>query len=426
MKKPSARPRRKWPVTLAPALDAWAVRSRALLIALLLGLCHGALASEAADLARSTAALEEVQRSIRQLDEAIARTQKAHAEASAGLAEAERAVSQGRRRLRSLDAQRVQAEEELAAAERQLAEVAERIELRRVELADLLRQHYMHGGSGVAPFLSGGDPNRIARDAHYLEHVGRARLTLIEGLRADQREQQRLAAEASAKRDRNAEVLAAQRKEQAGLERAQAKRAALAAKLAGSLRGQTREVEALRENEQHLGQMVELLQRQADERARAAALASSAPPSRTHSGSLASAAPSGTPFQRLRGKLGRPVQGDLSARFGAPTGVGGTRWRGLFFRAGSGAEVRAVAEGQVVFSDWMRGYGNLVIIDHGSDYLTIYANNDALLRTVGERVQGGTPIAQTGASGGAWETGLYFELRHKGEPVDPLQWLRGG
>jgi septal ring factor EnvC (AmiA/AmiB activator) len=86
--------------------------------------------------------------------------------------------------------------------------------------------------------------------------------------------------------------------------------------------------------------------------------------------------------------------------------------------------VRAVAGGEVVYSDWLRGYGNLIIIDHGGDYLSVYGNNDALLKEVGDAVDGGDAIASVGASGGGAESGLYFEIRHQGRPLDPMQWVR--
>ena len=83
-----------------------------------------------------------------------------------------------------------------------------------------------------------------------------------------------------------------------------------------------------------------------------------------------------------------------------------------------------MAGGEVVFSDWLRGYGNLIIVDHGSDYLSIYGNNDALLKEVGDAVTGGDAIASVGAGGVGSESGLYFEIRHQGQPLDPLQWVR--
>jgi septal ring factor EnvC (AmiA/AmiB activator) len=88
-----------------------------------------------------------------------------------------------------------------------------------------------------------------------------------------------------------------------------------------------------------------------------------------------------------------------------------------------GAEVRSVAAGQVVFADWLRGFGNLMVIDHGDGYLSVYGNNESLLRNVGDRVAVGDSIASVGNTGGNEHTGLYFELRFQGRPFDPLKWV---
>ena len=98
--------------------------------------------------------------------------------------------------------------------------------------------------------------------------------------------------------------------------------------------------------------------------------------------------------------------------------------KGVFIRAPQGQPVRAVAKGQVVYADWMRGFGNLLIVDHGENYLSIYANNEALLKEIGDAVAPGEPVAITGSSGGNEETGLYFELRHLGRAFDPLSWVK--
>lgn len=368
------------------------------------------------------AELQEVQSRIRALEAEIERTRASHGKEEKAMAQAERAVSQSRRKLRQLTRERSAAERDLEAAGKAQREVSARIDARRDELASLLRRHYMHGGSDMAPFLSGGDPNQIARDAHYLEHLGRARLGLIDALRADLREQERLAAEAAERRDRIAALEADQRRERAQLEKVLARRAEVVAALARELRGQQGEIGALRENELQLGRVIELLKHQAERRA--APRPQSPPVTRIDTGPLAERSAVAAPFASLRGRLGFPVQGELAGRYGAQRDDGGTRWRGLFIRANDGDEVRAVAAGEVVFSDWLRGYGNIIIVDHGDDYLTIYANNDALLRVEGERVAGGDAIANVGASGGVPESGLYFELRHKGEPVDPLRWMR--
>lgn len=379
-----------------------------------------------AEVARRQADLDEVQRRIRELESSIAATQAAHAGASAGLVEIERSVSAARRALRALTARRVAAERELAAGEAERERVEIRIEARREELSELLRRHYMHGGSDVAPFLSGGDPNQLARDARYLEHLGRARLDLIASLRADLHEQQRLLREIATRRNQLARLEVEQRRERSELEKVLAVRATALAEISGQLHGQERAAEALRENEQQLARVVELLQRRRAEVKPVPDRPVAAPIGRIDTGPLAETIVAGTPFRKLRGKMGFPVSGELAGRFGAQRAEGGTRWRGLFIRANGGDDVLAVAPGEVVFSDWMRGYGNLIILDHGDDYLTIYANNDALFRVVGDRVDGGVPIASVGASGGGWDSGLYFEIRHKGEPLDPLKWIRGG
>ena len=110
-------------------------------------------------------------------------------------------------------------------------------------------------------------------------------------------------------------------------------------------------------------------------------------------------------------------------RFGAKRSEGGPQWKGLFIRAASGQDVRVVAAGRVVFAEWMRGFGNLLIVDHGGGYLTIYGNNESVLKAVGDEVRTGDTVATVGATGGSPESGLYFEIRRQGKPFDPLKWV---
>ncbi|AIY43777.1 Periplasmic septal ring factor with murein hydrolase activity EnvC/YibP [Collimonas arenae] len=130
----------------------------------------------------------------------------------------------------------------------------------------------------------------------------------------------------------------------------------------------------------------------------------------------------GKPFESLRGQLRLPVRGDVMARFGSKRGDGPS-WKGLFIRTPEGAEVKAVAAGRVVFADWLRGFGNLIIVDHGNQYMTIYGNNQALLKRPGDTVKAGDVIANAGNSGGNEQSGLYFEIRHQGRAFDPLGWV---
>lgn len=123
--------------------------------------------------------------------------------------------------------------------------------------------------------------------------------------------------------------------------------------------------------------------------------------------------------------LAWPVDGRLRRRFGQSRAGGRMRWQGVHIEAALGADVRAVAGGVVAFADWLRGFGMLVIVDHGGGRMSLYGHADSLFKRVGERVEAGEVIASVGRSGGQSESGLYLEVRQNGKPVDPLGWLRG-
>ena len=131
------------------------------------------------------------------------------------------------------------------------------------------------------------------------------------------------------------------------------------------------------------------------------------------------------PFKSLKGKLRWPTRGKLTARFGARRGNNDLAWQGVMISAPEGTRVSAVSQGRVAFADWMRGFGLLLIIDHGDGYMSLYGHNQALYKEVGEWVDTGEVVAILGASGGQIRPGLYFELRHKGRPINPVRWCAG-
>jgi septal ring factor EnvC (AmiA/AmiB activator) len=204
------------------------------------------------------------------------------------------------------------------------------------------------------------------------------------------------------------------------------------AKLGNQIREQRREVANLKRDEQRLSKLIDGLAKLAMQRSlkpapnkkdgkTAASPTATGPIARVEE--TPDATSSSSEFTQLRGRLRLPVRGELMNRFGTPRAEGGTTWRGLFIRAASGSEVKAVAGGRVVFADWLRGFGNLIILDHGGGYMTVYGYNDSLLRRAGQNVTAGENIAAAGSSGGNPESGLYFELRSQGQPVDPLKWV---
>lgn len=261
--------------------------------------------------------------------------------------------------------------------------------------------------------LSGEDPAAIARNLQYSAYVSRAAAAMLAGYRAGIAESARLAVEAGQKRDRLRSVEQSSKADRAKILAERRERKKVFERAAGDIRASRKEIKVLRADETRLARLVEGIGRALYDQTLGRVESVPQP------GQLLSAS-----FSSLRGKLRLPVLGELTGRFGAPRGAAGTEAKGVFIRAPEGEPVRAIAPGQVVYSDWMRGFGNLLIVDHGEAYLSIYANNESVLKRVGDLVATGETIATTGASGGNEETGLYFELRHLGKAFDPLRWVR--
>ena len=130
------------------------------------------------------------------------------------------------------------------------------------------------------------------------------------------------------------------------------------------------------------------------------------------------------PIRSLKGKLPRPTKGSIVKAFGNSNSQARNKWQGWLMKGYEGSAITAIHHGRIVFSDWLRGFGLLLIIDHGDGYLSLYARNESLLKSVGDWVYQGENIATLGSSGGFKEPRLYFEIRHKGKPQDPAAWLK--
>jgi septal ring factor EnvC (AmiA/AmiB activator) len=225
---------------------------------------------------------------------------------------------------------------------------------------------------------------------------------------------QQLAREAGERAAELAVVTAESKALRARLEREKRARGQVLTRVSRDVRRQRQEIGTLKRDETRLSRLVDSL-------AKLVARPKSAP--RVRNERVPQASEGDSPFLELKGRLNLPVRGELTNRFGSPRADGGVVWKGLFISARAGEEVRAVADGRVVFADWLRGFGNLLIVDHGAAYMSLYGNNEALYKRVGDAIRGGEPVAAVGASGGNADSGLYFELRHQGRPLDPLDWV---
>jgi septal ring factor EnvC (AmiA/AmiB activator) len=314
----------------------------------------------------------------------------------------EQRIHESARSLRALDAR-------LKTARQQRDRLRERAAGERRELgqqtAALERQlraaHAMGNEEPLKLLLNQDEPARVTRVLTYYRLINRARTARVTAMRASLARlmdlEQRLQAQAQALEA----IRAQQSREQESFEQARGRRAELLASLNREVRDRSKEMGRLRADEKRLERLVEELK---------TALPALAPP-----------AP-GARFAGLKGRLPLPVSGRLIARYGDDKGVGHLKWRGAFLAAREGQEVRAVHRGRVAYADWLRGFGLLLILEHGDGYMTLYGHNQSLYREVGEWVDGGQVIAAAGNTGDAPQAGVYFEIRHDGEPVDPLRW----
>lgn len=385
-----------------------------------------ASAAPAAKKAQLQEQRSEVRERIEALRHDLARSEASRASVADRLKETESAISDANRRLHRLAESRASVSAEISQLEEQARQIDRLIASQQAHLSDLLRTHYMRGdhdmeGDPLRMLLAGRDPNRTAIDYHFLKLLSRAKADLIADLRAAAREKKRLT---GAAREKGAELAAIGKKQETEriiLLSRQKERHTLLARVSETIKAQRREMGALQRDEKRLARLIEKLKRIAAARSK---LAKPARPPTIIRGDERTPDPAqaGGDFAALKGRLRLPVGGAIAGRFGAPRPEGGTTWKGLFIRAAEGAEVHAVAAGRVVFSDWLRGFGNLIIVDHDDDFLSVYGNNQSLLRQVGETVRAGEALATVGNSGGNPESGLYFELRYQGQPFDPMKW----
>lgn len=392
-----------------------------------------------AEVAEKQSDLKDLRGQIESLRKEMAAAEGTRADVADQLKDAERDISITQRDLHQLGGQRAGLQAALKDLNAQSRELESRLNSQQSQLEKLVYRQYLQGNpDSLHLLLNGDDPNQLARDLYYLAAVGRARSQLLNDIEASLQRKQALSADTRERAEQLA-VIETKQKEQHGKLLAQREqRKATLEKVSARIAAQRREIGSLQRDEKRLSQLIERLAKIIAARPAPRREAPRKPEPRGAEGEVSDKAagkpateianertPEATPagsFARLKGSLRLPTRGAVTNRFGA-TRQEGSAWKGLFIRAGAGSEVKAVAAGRVVFADWMRGFGNLLIVDHGNSYLTIYGNNDSLLKQVGDAVRGGDTVASVGNSGGNPESGLYFELRHLGQPLDPLRWV---
>ena len=327
-----------------------------------------------------------------------------------------------------------------------------RVEQQRL-IAIQARSAYQNGREEYLKLLlNQQNPEKFARTLTYYDYLSQARLEQLKGFNETLRQLANVEADIN---QQQAQLLTQKSdldSQRAELDKVKAERQQVLAKLNKDVKDRDQKLQAREQDQADLAKVLKtieetlarqareaeaarqkaLLAQQEAERKRqreAESVVTDAPrkPVKSTPGALVSSAgvSYGGPFSQARGKLPWPVDGRLLARFGESRGDDArTKWDGVMISAGAGTQVHAVHGGRVVFADWLRGAGQLVILDHGNGYLSLYGHNQTLLKSAGDIVKAGEVISTVGNSGGQATPALYFAIRQQGRPSDPAQWCR--
>ncbi|AKS41969.1 murein hydrolase activator EnvC family protein [Wenzhouxiangella marina] len=356
-----------------------------------------------AEEAELTARLEAVRAEIETIRAGLAEALSERDSELDRLAEADRAVSSAERDRRRTGDRIEQTETDIGALDSQAEVLEGQLADHAQGLARQLRWIHRQGSdSRLKLLLNQDDPRQVSRQLAYQGYLSRQRVNLMAEMQTTLARLEETREALLIQRERLRELAREQDANLARLQSARTEREAALRVIEARVQSDQERLAALERDEQELASLLDQL---------AASLADIPPEADVPS------------LADLRGALPWPLEGRPLHRFGQQR-AGELTWNGWLIPGSRGDDVRAVAYGRVAYADWLRGYGLILIVDHGDGFMSLYAHNEALLRDVGDWVGPGEVIASVGNSGGVPETGLYFELRRNGDPINPASWLR--
>ncbi len=365
--------------------------------------------------------LKQLRDHIESLTYDIEQKEKNRNESIDSLRRYEQNISEINRHLFELEEQQNQLDDSLVTLLQQTQTIREKLAKQQVYLTYWLRRRYYNQRPDIIQLvLNHKDPETFLRHLTYYGYFMQAHTEMIQRLSENLKQFKHLSSRTRAKYFELDRILDQKNQQKQKLQQQQKRREQLLVRLGKEIEKQRSQLSTLQDDEKRLTNLVDriqklLLAKQEAERELAKKNNQPVPSEKTTSRS----------FDKLRGILSLPVKnGKLLNRFGAPRQEGGLSWKGWFIQATAGTAVSAVADGRVVFANWLKGYGNLIILEHSDHYMSLYSNNESLVRRVGDTIRSGEKIATVGNSGGNATTGVYFELRHQGEVLNPSKWIR--
>lgn len=347
--------------------------------------------------------LKQLQGEIKTLTQQVTQTRSKRDNELKKLRSIEKRIASLHKQQRATKQQQKSLQQQLNKLQQQRQQSQQRLLKLREILRQIVQLRHRQGEQGqLKLLLNQQDPALIGRNNSYQQYFNEAQLNSIEQLDDELERLQQLQQQLNEQQQQINKVKQQLAQQQQQLDGEQQQRKQLVSQINASLKSKEARLNRLQEDAKQLTKLVKRIDKEAKPRR----------------GKV-------TQFKRLKGKLPWPAKGRVIARFGQQRNLGKLTWEGLVISAPMGNNVRAVADGEVVFADWLRGYGLLTIIDHGNGYLTLYGNNQLLNKQVGDTVKQNDIIAAIGDSGGNDQPGLYFEIRKQGKPINPKRWFRG-
>jgi len=391
-----------------------------------------------ADVSQKSKELDEVQSDIRAVEQNMERIQQEKDTLTAQLADIERKYGETIALLKELQGQIDQRRQSLSKTQLNIQNYQDEIRKHNKELAGQIKAAYAMGQKEkLKLMLNQQDPALSSRMMVYYNYLNKARLKKLADIDESLQHLSQLDKQKLEETELLEQKLEQKKAEQVALVEVRKQRNEVLIQLGQDFSSNEQQLNSLKESENELMALIDSLQgKRTDEFSLDGNRAESA---KSEEDLLAlnkdslndkdETAEINTDFSKLqgdfsslKGQLPWPVEGRLAQKFGSPRSEG--LWDGVLIEAREGAEIHAVTKGEVVYAEWLRGYGLLTIIDHGKGYMSLYAFNQSLYKHVGEWVEAGEIIASVGQSGGRSQPGLYFGIRKRGKPVDPIEWCR--
>ncbi|MCW8329593.1 peptidoglycan DD-metalloendopeptidase family protein [Photobacterium sp. SDRW27] len=367
-------------------------------------LCTGALLYLAFSLPLSAAnqnQLDGVKQEISRQQEQLGSKQKKVNTLQKSLKQQELSIATAAKKIHKADTQLTQLNRSISELQQEQQQLQQLQFGQQEMLKELLNTQYRQGQhSQLATLLSGEDSTELDRMSVYAERLSEARANALDQLAATSTEIQLKKHQLTQQRQQQQTLLTQLKTEKSKLEKERQQRKKTVRQIKGQLKSDSQYLSELKTNEQRLIKEIA--------KAKAAAEAARRAPM--------------DGLAKHKGKLPWPVTGSILHNYGTPQ-QGELRWKGMVISKPAGSKVKAVYSGKVVFADWLRGYGLMLVIDHGKGDMSFYGYNQTLLKKVGDTVQAKDAIALVGDSGGQERSGLYFEIRRKGSPINPKGWL---